>query len=138
MNILNGNCRWLRWSNRIVGSRNRSRHHELLEPRRRKYEEKLILDIAGITESVRDVARGQESVALPENKNVLSHLDLELSGKNKVHFVLACMGMTGNAHSRCETYLQQAIGSSRICARQTYGTEPHIKVISFGSRLMFD
>jgi hypothetical protein len=75
---------------------------------------------------------------LPENKNVLSHLDLELSGKNKVHFVFARVGVTGNAHPRCETYLQQAIRSSCIFARQTHGTETNIKVISFGSRLMFD
>src|SRR5215472_13183907 len=63
MNILNGNCRWLRRNNRIVGSRNRCRHHELLEPGRGKYKEIVILGIAGIAELVRDVARGQESIA---------------------------------------------------------------------------
>jgi hypothetical protein len=137
-NIPNGSRRWLCRSNRMVGSRNCRRHHELLESGRRKYKKIVILDIAGIAELMRDVARGQESVALPENKNILSYPDLELSGKNKVHFVLARMGMSGNAQPRCETYLQQAIGSSCIFARQTYGTEPHIKVILFGSRLMFD
>src|SRR5215469_15762841 len=70
MNILDGNCRWLRWSNRIVRRGNGRCHDEFLEPRRRKYEEIVILDIAGIAELVRDVARGQESIAGPKNKGL--------------------------------------------------------------------
>jgi hypothetical protein len=87
---------------------------------------------------VRDVARGEERVAGLEQKDILSDRDLEFSSKNKVHLILARMRMTGHAHPRCETHLQQAVGSSRICARQTHGTEADIKVISFGSRLMSD
>src|SRR5262249_19736760 len=34
MNIPNGNCRGLRWSNRIVRCGNGRRHDQLLEPRR--------------------------------------------------------------------------------------------------------
>src|SRR5215470_7031851 len=112
MNILNGNCRWLRRNNRIVGSRNRCRHHELLEPGRGKYKEIVILGIAGIAELVRDVARGQESIAGLKHKSLVSDGSLKFSGKNKVHFVLARMGMTGHPHPRSEAYLEQAVGST--------------------------
>jgi len=98
----------------------------------------VILGVAGITELVRDVAWGQQSIAGAKNKSLISDGNLKLSGKDKVHFVLARMGMTRHRHLRSETYLQQAIGSSCIFARQTHGTEAHIKVISFGSRLMSD
>jgi len=50
MDIPNGNCRWLRWSNCIVSCRNRCRHHELLEPGRRKYKEVVIRGVARITQ----------------------------------------------------------------------------------------
>src|SRR5215472_5006270 len=85
-----------------------------------------------------DVAGGQQSIAWPENKSVLADDDLKFSGKNKVRFVLARMGMTGHRHPGSQTHLQQAIGSSCVCAGQTNGAEAHIKVISFGSRLMSD
>jgi len=87
---------------------------------------------------VRDVARGQQSIAGLKNKSLVSDGSLKFSRKHKVHFVLAGMGMTGHRHPRSEAYVQQAIGSSGISARQTHGTEAHIKVISFASRLIFD
>jgi hypothetical protein len=79
---------------------------------------------------VRDVARGQETVAWPENKHLLSYSDLEFPGKNKVHFIFTRMRMTGNAHPRRETHVQQTIGSSRVFARQTDSTDAYIKVIA--------
>jgi hypothetical protein len=87
---------------------------------------------------MRDVPWGQQRITGLKDKSLVSDGSLKFSGKNKVDFVLARMGMTGHRHPRSKTYLQQAIGSSRMCARQTYGTEAHIKVISFASRLMFD
>jgi hypothetical protein len=87
---------------------------------------------------MRDVPWGQQSIAGLKNKSLVSDGSLKFSGKDKVHFVLARMGMMGHRHPRRQAYLQQAIGSSCIGARQTYGTEAHIKVISFASWLMFD
>jgi hypothetical protein len=66
---------------------------------------------------MRDVPRSQQSIAWPENKSPLSDGDLEFSGKNKVHLILAHMRVTGYGHPRSETNLQQAVGSSRIYAR---------------------
>jgi hypothetical protein len=66
-----------------------------------------------------------------EKKSLLSDGDLKFSDKNKVHLILARVRMTGHRHPKRETHLQQAVGSSRICARQTYGTETHIKVKTF-------
>ena len=77
----------------------------------------MICDVARITQLVRDVARSQQSIAWPENKSFLSNSDLKFSGKNKVHFVLTRMRMTGYSHPRREANLQQAVGSSRIDAR---------------------
>jgi len=77
----------------------------------------VIRGVARITELVRDVARSQQSITWPENKGLHSDGNLQFSGKDKVHLVLAAMRMTGHAHPRSETDLQQAVGSSRICTR---------------------
>ena len=49
MNILNRNCGWLRWSNRIVGRGNSRCRDEFLESGGGKYEKKVIRGVAGIT-----------------------------------------------------------------------------------------
>jgi hypothetical protein len=87
---------------------------------------------------VRDVARGQQSIAWLENNNLLSDSGLKFSSKNEVHFVLPRVCMTRHRHPGSETHLQQAIGFSCIFARQTYRTDADIKVVAFGSRLMSD
>jgi hypothetical protein len=90
---------------------------ERLEPRRREYEEIVILGVTRITELVGNVAWGHESIAGLENKNLLSDDNLQFPGQNIVPFILTRMGMTRHTYPRCETHLQEAVFSSGICAR---------------------
>src|SRR5262249_14592998 len=60
------------WRNRMVRCGNGCRHHELLEPGGRKHEEIVIRGVARVTQLVRDIARGQQRIAWPENKGPLS------------------------------------------------------------------
>src|SRR5262245_49563689 len=57
-NVANGFRRRLGWSQRIVRRGNGCRHDELLKAGRREHEEVVIRSVAGITQFVRDVARG--------------------------------------------------------------------------------
>ena len=117
MDIPNGNCRWLSWSNRIVRCRDRRHLQEPLEAGRREHEEIVILGVARITQLVGDVARGDESIAFPKNKDLVSDDDLQFSGEDIVGLILTRMRMTRHTHPRRETRLDEAVFSSGIVAR---------------------
>ena len=116
MDIPNGNCRWLSWSNRIVRCRNRRCPKKPLKPGRREHEEIVILDLARITQLVGDVARGDESIAFPKNKYLVSDDDLQFSEEDIVGLILTRMRMTRHTHPRRETRLNEAVLSSGIFA----------------------
>ncbi len=117
MDVPNGNCRWLRRSNRIVRCRDRRHLQEPLEAGGREHKEIVILGVATITQLVGDVARGDESIAFPKNKDLVSDDDLQLSGEDMVHLILTRMRMTRHTHPRRETRLNEAVFSSGIFAR---------------------
>jgi hypothetical protein len=77
MHIPNGNGRWLSWSNRIGRCRDRRRLQEPLEAGGREHEEIVVLGVTRITQLVGDVARRDESIALPKNKDLVSDDDLQ-------------------------------------------------------------
>ena len=60
----------------------------------------MILDVARITQLVGDVARGDESIAFPKNKDLVSDDDLQFSGKDILHLILTRMRMTRHTHPR--------------------------------------
>jgi hypothetical protein len=68
MHVLNGNGWRLGWSNGMVRCGNRSRLQEPLETGGREHDQVVIFAIAGIAQLVGNVARGEESIAAPENK----------------------------------------------------------------------
>src|SRR5262249_16654740 len=72
-----------------------------------------------------------------QNKDLVSNSDFQFSGEDVVNLILARMRMTRHTHPRCEAHFQQAVLSSRIDARQAYGTDSHVEVITIDSRLIF-
>ena len=67
MDIANGNCGWLGRSDRVVRRRNRRRPQKPFKPGRREHDEIVVLDIAGITQLVGDVAWRGETIAWPKS-----------------------------------------------------------------------
>jgi hypothetical protein len=138
MDVPNRSCWWLGWSNCIVRCGNRRHPQKLLESGGREQQEIVVLDVAGIAQLVRDAARGHESIACSKNEDPISNDDLQFSDEDKVHLILPSMCMPRHHHPGRETDLEEAICSSRVCSRQTYGTNADVKVVTFGPRLMLD
>ena len=61
----------------------------------------MVLDVAGVAQLVRDVARCHERIAWSENEGLVTDNNFQFSYENKVGFVLARMRMTRHTHSRC-------------------------------------
>src|SRR5258708_5488289 len=138
MDIPNGSRRWFSWSNHVVRRRNGCRLQKRLEPRRPEDEEIMIPDVARITQLVGSVARRHETVAWFEDERFGSDDDLQFSGEYKVRFILMRMRMAGHTHPGRETWLEEAIRSAGVLARQTHRADAHVKVGTLGSRLIFD
>jgi hypothetical protein len=138
MDIPDSKGRRLGWGGCIVRRRNRRRHQKILESGRRKHEEIVIFDVAGIAQLVRDVARRHESVTRSKNEDLVSHDDLEFSTENIIDFILTRMRVTRHDHARCETNVEETVCSTGVGAGQTYATNAHVEVITFGSPLMLD
>ena len=117
MDIPNGDGRWLSWSARVGWCRDRRRLQEPFETGGREHEEIVVLSAARITQLVRDVARGDESITLPKNKDLVSDGDLQFSGENIVDLILTRMRMTRYTHSRRESRFDEAVLSSGIFTR---------------------
>ena len=98
----------------------------------------MILDIAGIAQLVGDVARCHKAIPRPENEDLVSYDDLQLSDQDKIRFILARMRMPRHAHSRRETDFQQAACTAAVSTRQTDGADTYVEVIAVGSRLIFN
>src|SRR5262249_49910031 len=98
----------------------------------------VIFDLARITQLVGNVARADESIAFLENKAFASNDHLQFSGEDIPCLILTRVRMAGYPHPRPEPYLPEAVSSSRTCARQTNGTQAHVKEIPMGSWLMFN
>ena len=114
MNVLNGDCRRLGWRCGVVRRRYGRQSHEFLEPGRREHEEIVVLDVAGIAQLVRDVARRHEAIARPEDEDLVSDGDLQLSGQDKIRFILARVRMPRHAHSGRETGFQKAVCAAGV------------------------
>src|SRR5262249_29652148 len=138
MDISDCNCWRLSRCDRVVRCRKRCHPHELLKSRGREHEEIVILDISRIAQLMRDPARSHESIARPEYELLISNNDFQFSGHDKVGLVLTRVSMPRHANARCEIYLQQAVCSPRIRARQAYRTDGHIEEITARFRLMLD
>jgi hypothetical protein len=87
---------------------------------------------------VGNVARSHETIASPENEDLVSDDDLELADEDIVRLILARMCMARHHHSRREAHLQEAVCSSGIRARKAYGTDAYVEIVTFGSWLMLD
>src|SRR5262249_49475418 len=111
---------------------------KLFKPRRREKQQIVIFDGAGIAQSMWDVARSHERIPRPQDEHLVSNRDLELSGKDKIRFVLTRMRMPRYRDSRREGHLEQAICPAGLPARQTYRTDAHVEVESTSFRLKFD
>ena len=98
MDIPNGHGRRLSWSSRVDWCRDRRRLQESFETGGREHEEIVVLSAARITQLVRDVARGNQSITLPKNKHLVSDGDLQFSGENIVDLILTRMRMTRYTH----------------------------------------
>src|SRR4030095_6883943 len=92
-NILNGNCRWLSWSDRFVRCRNRRRFQKLFEPSGREHDEIMISDVTRVAESVGDIARGDESLARFQPEDLLADNGFQFAGDYKQCFILARVRM---------------------------------------------
>src|SRR5262249_7155765 len=138
MGIADGSRGWPGRSNRVVRRRNRRRPEKPFESGRREHDEIVVLDIAGITQLVWDVAWGGETFAWPKRGDLVSDDHLQFSGKHIIGLVLTRMRMARHHHCRRETNLQEAVSSAGIGARQPYRADAHVKVIALGSRLTVD
>src|SRR5262249_47180576 len=108
-----------------------------LETGRREHKQIMVLNVAGITKLVRDVSRGNKSIAGLENKDLNSNGDLQFSGQDVVNLILTRMRMTRHTHPRCPAYLHQAVFSFRVYARQARRPDTYVEVIAIASRLIF-
>src|SRR5262245_20711928 len=138
MDVLNGDCRRLGWRRRVIRRRYGRQPQEFLEPGRREHEEIVVLDVAGITQLVRYVARRHEAIARPEDENLVSDGDVELSGQDKIRFIFARVRMPRHAHSGRETGFQKTVCAAGVGARQTDGADTDVEVVAVGSGLILD
>src|SRR5215813_9039924 len=116
MHIPHGNCGRFGWSN--CGRRRGDCRllQKSLKPGGREHKQIMVLNVAGITQLVRDVARRDESITSLENKDLVSNGDFQFASQDVVNLILTRMRMTRHAHSRCQTYLEQTVLSSSIDA----------------------
>src|SRR5215468_3988093 len=134
MHIPHGN-RWRAgWSNCIRRRGNGRLLQKPLEPGRREHKQIMVLNVAGIAQLVRDVARRNESITSLENKDLVSNSDFQFASQDVVNLILTRMRMTRYPHSWRKAYLQQAVLSSRIHTRKTYRTDAYVEVITITSR----
>jgi hypothetical protein len=138
MDVLNGGCRRLGRCFSVVRRRYGRKPQEFLEPGWREHEEIVVLNVAGIAQLMRDVARRHEAIARPEDEDLLSDSNLQLSDQNEIRFILTRMRMLRHAHSGCEPNFQKAVCAAGVCARQTDGADTDIEIVTFGSWLMLD
>ena len=75
----------------------------------------MIRGAAGIAQLVRYVPRGYEGIARPENKNLISDGDFQLSRSDIVRFILARVYMTRHAYPWRQAHFEEAISTSGIC-----------------------
>jgi len=138
MDIPDSSGRRFSRGSRIVRRRDRRLQEKFLESGRREHEEIVIFDVAGIAKLVRDVTRRHESIAFSENKDLVSQDDLEFSPENIIDFILTRVRVTRHHHPGRETNVQEAVCSTGVGAGQAYAADAHVKIITFGSRLMLD
>src|SRR5262249_38328150 len=98
------------------------------ESGRREHKQIMVLNVTGITQLVRDVARGNEGITGLQNKDLISNGDFQFSGQDVVNLILTRMRMTRHTQTRRQAYLQQAVLSSCIDPPQAYRTNAHVEV----------
>jgi hypothetical protein len=138
MDVPHGDCSRLGRRCSVVWRRYGRQPQEFLKPGWREHEEIVVLNVAGIAQLMRDIARRHEAIARPEDEDLLSDSNLQLSDQDKIRFILARMRMPRHAHSGCETGFQKAICAAGVGARQTDGADTYIEIVTFGSLLMLD
>ena len=87
----------------------------------------MIRGAAGVPQLMRNVSRGHKNIALFQDKFLVSNDHLQLSGGHVVRFILTRVDVARHAYSGRQTHFQEVICSSRIRARQTDGTDAHVK-----------
>src|SRR6516164_7021605 len=98
----------------------------------------MISDTAGVTELVRDIARGHESLARSQSEDLVSDDGLQFAGEDKICLILARMCMTRHTLPGRDSQIDEAVCSSRVFAREKDRTKGDVKVITLRLRLIFN